>query len=185
MTEIRVARRRRTTAGAVTLGAVAGLIAATGLLAHKPASQRPAAAITCLNSYDPACGAFYWDPAPSTDSPIRVTVSAGSARAVAGEPLRFDAAATDPDARIACHWLLFGDEQTALAPAVTIRKPYGRWITPARSPGRFRLSVSHTYEKPGTYRATFGASSGDGCSPGTNPYGDESVAVTTVVVVPR
>ena len=146
-----------------------------------PAAAK-AATGTCVNSFDPSCGAFHWDPKPDANQSMTTSVSPASVSGFAGENVSFDAAAVDPDAVIACHWVLFGDEEVALIPPVMLRHQYGRWTPPAKQRGEFHLTYAHTYSKPGTYHVQFGARSGNGCESNYNPYGEESVATATVTI---
>lgn len=151
----------------------------------RPVAVKPVATVRCANSFDPACGPLYWVPAPGPNRPTSTSLSPASARAVAGHPVSFDAGASDPDASIACHWILYGDETAALIPAIAMQRQYGRWSTPAKHAGSYRATFTHVYAKPGTYRVQFGARSGDGCSNDYNPYGGESVSAATVTVTAR
>jgi hypothetical protein len=101
---------------------------------------------------------------------------------MASQDVSFAAAAADPDATIACHWILFGDEPVSLIPAVMLHQRYGEWTPPAKQAGDFHQTYVHTYAKPGVYRVQFGAHSGDGCESNYNPYGSESVATATVTI---
>jgi hypothetical protein len=113
---------------------------------------------------------------------MTISISPAAISGVAGKDVSFDARAVDPDAVIACHWVLFGDEQVALIPPVMLRHQYGRWTPPATQRGEFHLTYMHTYSKPGTYHVQFGARSGDGCESNYNPYGEESVATAAVTI---
>jgi hypothetical protein len=167
------------------------LIATWTTLAHQAgaagrhpatAPSQPTASGTCVNRFDASCGAFHWDPKPDANEAMTTSISPASISGVAGKDVSFDATAVDPDAVVACHWVLFGDEQVALIPPVMLRHQYGRWTPPAKQRGEFHLTYIHTYAKPGTYRVQFGARSGDGCPSNYNPYGEESVATATVTI---
>ena len=168
----------------LVLAAAGTALASHGQSRRAPSTKAPKGISTarCLNSFDPACGPLHWDPAPSPNQPTETSVTPANARVVAGHPVTFDARATDPDARIACHWILYGDETSALIPAIAMQRQYGRWDTPAREAGTFSTTYTHTYAKPGTYRVQFGARSGDGCSNDYSPYGGESVSTATITV---
>jgi len=146
------------------------------------AAIKPVATVRCIDSFNPACGPLHWVPAPGSNQPTSTSLSPTSARDVVGHPVSLDARAADPDASIACHWILFGDETAALIPAIAMQRQYGRWNTPAKRAGSYGATFTHTYAKPGTYRVQFGARSGDGCSNDYNPYGGESVSVATVTI---
>jgi hypothetical protein len=150
--------------------------------ATQPSAKTSAATGKCVNSFDPSCGAFHWDPKPDANQAMTISVTPASLSGVAGRDVSFDATAVDPDAVIACHWVLFGDEQVALIPPVMRRHQYGRWTPPAKQRGEFHLTYMHAYSKPGTYHVQFGARSGNGCESNYNPYGEESIATATVTI---
>jgi hypothetical protein len=179
----------RLLAGAVAVAVAISLVATWTAVASRTAPSKPkdsgihlAAAGHCVDSFDPSCGPLRWDPAPGANAPVTTRLTPSSPNGIAGRGIAIDARATDPDARIACHWILFGDEQTALIPSITMQRQYGRWITPAKRAGSFGTTYTHTYTKPGIYHVQFGARSGDGCSNDYNPYGGESVATATVTI---
>jgi hypothetical protein len=169
-----------------TWSAVARQAGATGrattTVTHAAPKAPTKAAGKCVNSFDPACGAFHWSPAPGANQPTTTSVSPAELSGVAGKDVSFDTAAADPDAKIACHWILFGDEQVSLIPSVMLHQRYGEWTPPAKQPGDFHQSYIHTYAKPGVYHVQFGARSGDACESNYNPYGGESVATATVTI---
>jgi hypothetical protein len=136
----------------------------------------------CVDSFDPACGTFHWSPDPGANQPMTTSVTPAALIGVAAKDISFAVAAADSDAKIACHWILFGDEPVSLVPAVMLHARYGAWTPPAKQHGEFRQTYTHTYERPGVYRVQFGARSGDACESNYNPYGDESVATATVTI---
>lgn len=191
MSPTREQRRGRAAEMMAVAVIVASLIVAGAALATPPPAPRAttpiavkpvATASKCVNSFDPACGPLHWVPAPGPNEPTTTTLSPTSPRGVAGNPVSFDARATDPDASIECHWILYGDETAALIPAIAMQRQYGRWNTPAKRAGSYSATLTHTYAKAGTYRVQFGARSGDGCSNDYNPYGGESVSTATVTI---
>jgi hypothetical protein len=169
-----------------TWSTVAHQAGATGRAGATATHTSPKASTTaagkCVNSFDPACGAFHWSPDPGANQPTTTSVSPADLSGIAGKDVSFVTQATDPDATIACHWILFGDEQVSLIPSVLLHQRYGRWTPPAKQPGEFHQTYMHTYAKPGVYHVQFGARSGDGCESNYNPYGGESVATATVTV---
>ena len=170
---------------------VACLIAAGAALATPRTASGPVAPVAvkpvataykCINSFDPACGPLHWVPTPGPNQPTTTSLSPATAHSIVGHAISFAARANDPDASIACHWVLFGDEQAGLIPAISMQRQYGRWNTPVKHAGTYSATLSHTYAKPGTYRVQFGARSGDGCSNDYSPYGGESVSTATVTI---
>jgi hypothetical protein len=169
------------------LAAVAAIVltliaAGTALASRPPRATKPAPQSACVDSFDPSCGPLRWEPAPLPNSPTQTSITPAAIRTVAGRAVSLDARATDADAPIACHWVLFGDETAGLVPAISIQRQFGLWRTPSRSAGTFSATFTHTYAKPGTYHVQFGARSGEGCSNDYSPYGGESESTATVTV---
>ena len=147
-------------------------------------SEQPspsASARVCLNSYDPACGAFYWDPAPGSNAPMDMTIQASSTTLTVGETVTVTGTATDPDAQIMCHQVEWGP--TYIYFAAMTRAKFGRWETPEKKPGHVTETVSHVYDTPGTYRIAFEAISGGCPDLWANPYTSQGTASVTVTVV--
>ena len=175
---------------AAILVIVASLIVAGAALATpsrvpsaaRPVAVKPVATVRCVNSFDPACGPLHWVPMPGPNQPTSTSLSPARTSGVVGDPVSFDAQASDPDATIACHWILYGDETAALIPAIAMQRQYGRWNAPAKHAGSYRATLTHAYARPGTYRVQFGARSGNGCSNDYSPYGGESVSTATVTI---
>ena len=182
--------RARLIAVATAVAIAISVIAAWSALASrdgasprlKDSGARIGSGSTCVNSFDPACGPLRWQPAPGRNEPVGTSVTRSALTAVTGRGIAFAVRATDPDARIACHWILFGDESSALIPAITMRHQYGRWVTPPKRAGSFTTTYTHAYKTPGVYHVQFGARSGSDCSNDYNPYGGESVATATVTI---
>jgi plastocyanin len=135
----------------------------------------------CVNSFDPNCGRFYWDPAPGPNAPLTVTVTPTSASVAAGQPVSFSASADDTDAVIACDDVYYGDGVN-IGNAVRLRKQYGRWVPPAKQQGHETKTYSHTYDKAGTYTIVVTFQSGDSCTENYNPYASTGHAKLTVTV---
>ncbi|HEV2686414.1 MAG TPA: hypothetical protein VGW79_07225 [Actinomycetota bacterium] len=185
---------RRGRARAPEIAAAAVIVAfliVTGAALATPSSARHAGAPReikavatgrCVNSFDPNCGPLRWVPAPEPNQPTTTSISPTTVHGTPGHPVTFAANAADPDSSIACHWVLYGDEQAGLIPAISMQRQYGRWNTPAKHAGSYGATLTHTYAKPGTYRVQFGARSGDGCSNDYSPYGGESVSTATVTI---
>ena len=113
---------------------------------------------------------------------MTTAVTPAALSGIAGREVAFDTTTADPDAQIACHWILFGDEQVALVPPVMLHQRYGRWTPPAAEPGEFHQTFVHSYLKPGVYHVQFGARSGDSCGSNNSPYGDQAIATATVTI---
>lgn len=183
-------KRARLVAVAVAVAIAISVIATWSALASrggasptlKDSGVRISSGNTCVDSFDPACGPLSWQPAPGTNAATKTSLSPSAITGVTGRGIAFAVRAIDPDAKIACHWILFGDETSALIPAITMRHQYGRWVTPPKRPGSFSATYTHAYKTPGTYHVQFGARSGTDCSNDYNPYGGESVATATVTI---
>lgn len=163
--------------------------------APKPAPPAPPAqgaspttTAPCRNSYDPACGAFSWDPPPDANQPISGGVD-GPQTAKAGEKVTFTLNGTDPDAAPLqlCN-VDFGDGSPAqhcdprpLIDPSSCPKQYGPWTPPAKKEGILKDAPSeHTFDKTGTYQVSFDIRSAmQECN---NPYASTAVAHTTIVV---
>lgn len=144
-----------------------------------PAEEPPA----CLNSTDPACGPFRWEPEPDPNAPLTVTVRATPRP---GDPRTFDFAIvySDPDAPIreGCRMNDYGDGGTIAASSCAVTAcvaTYGPWTPPAKEPGYAEAQASHTFAAPGTYVVRFSASSGNMCG---HPYASTGTGSTEVVV---
>src|SRR5205807_6573610 len=75
--------------------------AAKPAAAPPPSTPKPTTGTTapvCHNSYDAACGPFYWDPKPAPDQPRQVTLSSQSQTVQAGHPVTIHAVVYGPDA---------------------------------------------------------------------------------------
>jgi len=157
--------------------------------APAPAAATPTTARHCRNSTDPACGPFSWDPNPGPNQPLTGQVTAAPASPSAGQTVTFHITASDPDASpvVVCG-TFFGDGADIVCdpgPKVnpgTCPKQYGPWTPPARQQGALDTTVQHTYQKAGTYEASFQVNSAqEACN---NPYASSTVVKVTVVVTP-
>jgi hypothetical protein len=144
-------------------------------------SPSPTTTTTCINSYDPVCGKFYWDPAPGPNAPMDATIHASSTTLSVGETVTVTGTATDPDAEIMCQKVEWGP--TYIGFAVTLHPKYGRWETPDKKPGHVTETYSHAYDTPGTYRIDFEAESGACGDWRVNPYSSQGSASVTVTVI--
>jgi len=136
---------------------------------------------TCVNSYDSACGAFYWDPAPGPNAPMTLSVTASRTTVTVGETISVTGTASDPDAELNCHKVEWGP--TYINFGLTATAMYGRWVTPDKTPGSVTETFTHVYDTPGTYQVVFEAESGSCGGGGTNPYSSQGTADVTVTVL--
>lgn len=146
----------------------------------------------CRNSKDAACGPFRWDPEPSPNQPLVVTVTTSAEQAVAGQPFSFTVEATDTDAQpVFCEVFDLGDGTTKGVIGTrcgddgTAQPPceprYGPWTPPTRKGGVFTYTVTHTYAAAGTYTVQFFSYSEDGGE--CHPYGSTKTTERKVTVV--
>lgn len=135
--------------------------------------------LVCENSYDPACGDFYWDPAPAPNQEMTHTV-VGPTSVVAGQTLVFDVVFNDPDAQPG----YFDDDTDGvhLLSACATEPRFGPWTPPAPAAGSGTHPVTYQApEQPGTYFVNVVGSSRNGdCQ--FDPYGDELVVQIVITV---
>ena len=168
----------------------------TGKSAPSSTSPGPAPAPAppaCHNSYDPACGAFRWEPAPATDQPEQVTLTPSNTTVRVNENVGFHVAISDPDNRnfveCAFHWD-YGDgvqEQTTHCDPTPGTNPcptrYGPWMPPAAQAGNEDFAgIGHSWTTPGTYTVTYTHDSRpNSCY---NPYASAGTGTATITVLP-
>jgi hypothetical protein len=152
----------------------------TGNPSEQPSPS--ASPIDCLNSTDPACGDFYWDPAPGPNAPLTVTLRASSNSVRVGETVTFTVTATDADAKIVCNGIYYDDEGAVwMIPTGSVAR-YGRWETPAKGQGDLSLTFTHAYAAVGSYKVQFFVDSGVCGDAAASPYGGRVLTSTTVTV---
>ena len=149
--------------------------------------------LTCYKSYDPRCGEFRWDPAPTVD-PMTASVTVVTESPKAGQPVTFKLVADNPDTNITpCAPTAFGDGPenpcSGFTYPCTENEPQatGPWPPPEKQPGHFENTYSHTYEKPGTYTVTVYFYTGfPGCKSPQNkdPYRNSTTAKVTLTIQP-
>jgi hypothetical protein len=151
--------------------------------------------LVCRNSYDPACGDFYWDPPPPTNQPITLQVTPSATEVSVGQEVTLSIVADDPDAtlKVACMpsgpIVRWGDPNQniyACDPGCPEPGPrHGAWDTPAPEPGHFDGVEKWTYNTPGTYTVNVYVSSSQACAfgyGGYSPYGSYASTVITITV---
>lgn len=132
------------------------------LVPIEPLVPVPALKKDCRNSYDPACGSFYWDPQP-VNSPLSVEVAVVDVQSRSNSEyvVDFRVSVTDPDARINrdCYLADYGDGdlEGCLAKTGCRRGPqaYGPWSPSPKTPDTFETLARHVYRQPGQYVAEF------------------------------
>lgn len=142
----------------------------------------------CVNSTDPACGPFHWQPEPGPNSPLVIEVTATPRP---NDPMTSDFAIvySDADAPIVdgCRSVGFGDGDstfTGSARSCAVAAclvPYGAWAPPTPQVGRAEATVSHTFSRAGTFEVSFTAMSRHSLC--QDPYAS-SATRTIIVVVP-
>ena len=146
--------------------------------------------LVCHNSMNPACGPLRYVP-PITDQPATLTVKVSPEAPTVGETVTFTFHATDPDSRIEASdiWCnnggySFGDESTDGIMCETACYPvpgYGPWDPPLAQPSDVTVTLTHTYEKAGTFRAKFGMTA-EPCGP--RPSMTSTAVTVTVTATP-
>ena len=153
------------------------------------AVRRTTTSLVCHNSYNPACGPFYWVPGPPADQPLTVQVTFTPSAPKAGDTVTFHVVADDPDGiglsgSICDQSARFG-EPDEVVPAchgdyICSDTPYGPWTAPPSRPAHQDSTVQHVYSSGGTYKATFFFRSHGSICP--TAYGSEGWNSATVVV---
>ena len=118
----------------------------------KTATSEPKPELKCLNSFDPACGEFFWKTKPYPKLPLVITVDAPTF--VAGEAGEITVHLSDGDALIAenAYKVLWGDDTyTKDYTGKECKKAYGPWTLPPKEGDTYQRGFDHTYAEPGTY----------------------------------
>lgn len=116
----------------------------------KPSEPKPDP--SCLNSFDPACGEFWWKTKPYPKLPLVITVD--TATFVAGQAGEIQVHLADGDALIAerAYKVLWGDgTYTKDYTDKACKKAYGPWTLPPKQGDTYDRGFTHTYADPGTY----------------------------------
>jgi hypothetical protein len=142
----------------------------------------PTTALVCHFSTDPACGPFYWDPAP-VNQPATLTVTAPD-DIVAGEQVSLAITMTD-DGRVTLDCFVVDmSPDTGLYTGTCSYDPpdcparYGPW-TPVPQSGRASTNTVVSFDEPGTYQVTVRVQPAQGCD-NVDPY--RSGASTTITI---
>ena len=154
----------------------------TTTAAPAPIAAPPTTALVCQFSTDPACGPFYWDPAP-VNRPATLTVTAPD-DIVAGEQVELQLSMTD-DGRVtlACYSVNLSPDTglstgSCLSELFACPDRYGPW-TPVPQSGHAETDTVVSFDEPGTYQVTVDVQPADGCD-NVDPY--RSGASTTITV---
>jgi hypothetical protein len=141
----------------------------------EPGPARPA----CHNSYDPACGRFYWSPAPGRNQPLQFDLSFQPAAPRAGEPVTFIVVVRDPDARPHCCEILVDGAGPHAVVDCAPSDRYGAWTPPEPTPGTKTFRWTHTFEASGRHEVRFTATSGRTCG---DPFSSRAFVEAELVV---
>ena len=150
-------------------------------------SYEPKPDLVCLNSFDPACGEFYWKSKPASKQPLYITVDAP--QFVAGEMGGFTVRLSDGDALVAerAYKVFFGDGTYAKDYTdKACKKAYGPWTLPPKQGDTYERGFAHTYTEPGTYTVQIywlSIDRFDGPRPCQSAYGSEGWTEIEVTVV--
>jgi hypothetical protein len=111
----------------------------------------------CLDSFDPQCGAFHWEPAP-TNQPVQIdSVVVDPPNPIAGQPVTVTIHWSDPDADNATVTSAVDGaggliDDSALM--VCSNRPTGAWSLPAPHPGHGTLAYQLHFPVAGTFAWT-------------------------------
>jgi hypothetical protein len=142
----------------------------------------PTTALVCHFSTDPACGPFYWDPAP-VNQPATLTVTAPD-DIVAGEQVELQLSMTDDGAVSLLCFAVNLSPDTGLSTGSCVMagmdcpQRYGPW-TPVPQSGHAETDTVVSFDEPGTYKVTVDVQPDEGCD-NVDPY--RSGASTTITV---
>ena len=183
-----------------TMTSTPGEAASGGGPPPEVASSPPDGRRPCRNSFDPACGAFYWDPPVPANTPIALRVTVEPVHVVAGQPLMISLEWSDGEARLGFHTLSTPGacrprEDGSCAPLGGVstpaetrcpQTPRGPWDPPpVAGTGGFE-TVRRAYLEPGTYEWTVQISVSSGpkepCHP--DPWAEQVSQRGTIVVLP-
>jgi hypothetical protein len=184
-----------TAAPASTPAATATPKPATATASAAPAANVPASpsdtspipgfspgAPACINSTDPQCGAFHWEPPVANNLPIVVNVIATQS-ATAPNEYTFMVTVSDADHQVSdnCAVVDFGDGVMVPAPCTSVSCPdaHGAWTTPPAVAGSQNFTYTHAYASPGQYTARFEYHTDrDRCPDPYGNFGSNSATVT-------
>lgn len=143
--------------------------------------ERPAGP-TCLNSTDPACGDFRWDPQPAPNQPIEGGFTEAPATAVVGETVTFAVEWADPDAAYVADYFSTDGVGLGIACTQEVRR-FGAWTPPAAAPDSGVLVYSHAFDAPGTYEVIVSIqTAADASSTCDDPYASVANLSHTITV---
>jgi len=137
----------------------------------------PPTTLSCVQSTDPACGPFRWEPAPAANQPL--TLTAEDAALTAGTTTVLLVHWDDPDAQLV--WTDNDIDGAMLADPCQMERRYGPWTPPPPDGGSGTIELAYTAPaEPGTYVITVIAATG-GCD-GYHPYHSDATTTITVTV---
>ena len=126
---------------------------AAARLAHQAATTTT---LGCVMSHDPRCGPMWFNPAPSPDQPVHLTVTASPAHPTDGQAVTFHVVMDDPDGPIGCVQSV-SDGQTSSVSDCGLSPPcdrFGAWAPPPPAAGHTQQDITATYRRPGQYTFT-------------------------------
>lgn len=154
-----------------------------------PAATTTTTALVCHNSYNPACGAFRWSPAPAVD-PVSVQITFSPDHPVAGNTVTFRVTYSDGNSVVDtnCANVSGGGGmgpnygcQSAQAPSSSCPTRYGPWDPPAKQPSAGSMTYPYKYDTPGTYTFSAEYLAESTCS-NYNPYPTQVSGSVQVIV---
>ena len=159
---------------------------AIGGAALGPAPHVKPSGPVCVNSFDFACGVFYWDPPPGRNAPVSISIHLSSTTVQAGEVVTATVTVSDPDAPIRCVSAEWGDNGTYIGTAIQTRVRHGRWETPPKHPSGVEThTYTHAYDNVGPHRFFYTVYTGTGgCGDvQADPYASSGAAGANITVI--
>ena len=161
----------------------------TTVAAVNQAAPTTTTTLVCRNSYDPACGAFRWDPSPATGGTPSVSIKPSPPNPIVGQQVTFTVTISDPNTAVyTCGQVSYGDGMnencTASTASPNCRVRYGPWTPPARYADSVSTSFTYTYRSADTYTVSAKYPVGSTCYDPYQGWATGSVTVTVGAAPP-
>lgn len=139
----------------------------------------------CADGYTPSCGPFRFTEAPRQNSALTVSAKLETPAPRVGAPVNISVVGIDPDQAIDrnCVLIQYGDSLVEpYSCEVPVCLPqYGDWVPPIRDPDRFERTISHVFDRAGTYEITVSLRSKvDTCGHPYESVGETALRVTVL-----
>lgn len=158
----------------------------TTTAAPPPTTTSTTTAPPCRNSRDPACGPLRYEPVPVNQA-MTIEVTVKPANPEPGEEVTFTVKVSDdgPVSPASCvNTQRFGEDDESVpfctAACAAEAAKYGPWDPPPPEDISFEETFRHTYDKGGTFTATFAYNAGADCS--FSPYRSQGEGTVDITV---